>query len=217
MKQIILILITLLTFSWQIIAQEISGPKISFQHGDITLYADEDTCSLVSVHKIDSLEVLRLDDGRSNKWHNEKLTGPYKKQCYLNSGYDLGHLTPSHITSYNDTLNYNSFSMMNQAPQLAAFNRGKWSKLEGNVVDSIIKLGGSATVITGVIYDNKNKTYLSGCRIKIPIAWFKILFIRNKTYAWVGSNINGLVTVTSLKNINKMLRMNGNKLVIGSK
>ena len=149
-----------------------------------------------------------------NKWHKEKLSGPYKKQYYTNSGYDLGHLTPSHITSYNDTLNYHSFSMLNQAPQLAQFNRGKWSRLESAVVDTIINKGGDAVIITGVIYNNNKKTYLSGSRVKIPIAWFKVLFIGGQTYAWIGSNINGLITVVTLENVNKMLSMNGNKLII---
>jgi DNA/RNA endonuclease G (NUC1) len=39
-------------------------------------------------------------------------------------------LTPSDITSYSKVVNHNSFSLYNQAPQLAGFNRGKWSRLE---------------------------------------------------------------------------------------
>ena len=213
MKNILTLLCLLIWITT--IGQTITGPQIKFAHGDLTLYIDQDTCSLVSVHRVDSLEILKLDDGRSDKWHREKISGPYKKQYYINSGYDLGHLTPSHITSYNDTLNYHSFSMLNQAPQIAAFNRGKWSRLESIVIDSIVKSGRSAVVITGVIYDNNKKTYLAGSRVKIPIAWFKILYIGDKTQAWVGSNVNGLVTVTSVDNINKMLSMNGNKLTIG--
>lgn len=213
MKKAITIFILVL-MALSLFAQRVEGPKFKYEHGDLTIYADKDTCSQVTIHKVSSDEILKLDEGRSNKWHKEKLSGPYKKQYYTNSGYDLGHLTPSHITSYNDTLNYHSFSMLNQAPQLAQFNRGKWSRLESAVLDTIINKGGDAVIITGVIYNNNKKTYLSGSRVKIPIAWFKVLFIGGQTYAWIGSNINGLITVVTLENVNKMLSMNGNKLII---
>jgi len=193
---------------------DILGPKIKYDHGDLVLYSDEDTNSFVSVHKVSQEEILKLDEGRSNKWHKEKINGPYRKQYYSNSGYDLGHLTPSHITSYDDSLNYQSFSLLNQAPQLAAFNRGKWAHLEGNVVDSIIKLKKDAIVITGVIYNNEHKTFLSGSRIKIPMSFYKVLIIDGKIYCWIGSNLNGLITLTTLDVINDILSKNRNKLRI---
>jgi hypothetical protein len=49
------------------------------------------------------------------------------------------HLTPSDITSYDKVTNHNSFSLYNQAPQLAGFNRGKWARLENSVYDTIRK------------------------------------------------------------------------------
>lgn len=192
----------------------IIGPKIKYDHGDLVLYADKDTNSFISVHTVSYEEILKLDDGRSNKWHREKINGPYKKQFYANSGYDLGHLTPSHITSYNDSLNYHSFSLLNQAPQLAGFNRGKWAHLEENVVDSIIKLKADAIVVTGVIYDNNNLVYLSKSRIKIPMEYYKILIVNGKIYCWIGSNTNGLITITTLGVINDILSKGSNNLKI---
>ncbi len=194
---------------------KIIGPSIKYNHGDLVLYADVDTNSFVSVHSISADEIQRLDEGRSNKWHKEKVNGPYRKQYYSNSGYDLGHLTPSHITSYDDSLNYHSFSLLNQAPQVAAFNRGKWAQLEGDVVDSIIGRGKDAIIITGVVYDNRNKVYLSGSRIKIPISFYKVLIVDGRVYCWIGSNVNGLIAVTSLDVINGILKRNRNKLRIG--
>lgn len=210
-----LIIIMLLAF-FNLGAQQVNiiGPKLKYDHGDLVLYADGDTNSFVSVHSVTSEEILKLDDGRSDKWHKEKVNGPYKKQYYSNSGYDLGHLTPSHITSYDDSLNYHSFSLLNQAPQIAAFNRGKWAQLEGDVADSIIKVGKGAIIVTGVVYDNRHKVFLGGSRIKIPISFYKIIILDGRIYCWIGSNVNGLITVTSLDVINGILKRNRNKLRI---
>ncbi len=194
---------------------KIDSTKFTINHGDLTFYLDKDTASFVSVHKVTYQQVIKLDGKRSDKWHKEKPFGPYNREAYQRSGYDLGHLTPSNITSYNDSLNYHSFSLFNQAPQLAGFNRGKWSQLENYVEQLILKKKLDAIVITGVIYDNKEKTYLSKSRIKIPIAYYKIVvFSNNKVYAWMGSNFNGMITKTDIKTILEMARKNNNKLGI---
>ena len=194
---------------------KIDSTKFTINHGDLTFYLDNDTASFVSVHKVTYKQVIQLDGKRSDKWHKEKPFGPYNREPYQKSGYDLGHLSPSNITSYNDSLNYHSFSFFNQAPQLAGFNRGKWSQLENHVEQLILKKKLDAVIITGVIYDNKKKTYLGKSRIKIPIAYYKVVvFNKRKIYAWVGSNINGTVTKTDIKTILEMAKMNNNKLNI---
>lgn len=191
----------------------VDSTRFTINHGDLTFYLDNDTASFVSVHQVTYKEVIQLDGKRSDKWHKEKPFGPYNREAYQKSGYDLGHLTPSNITSYNDTLNYHSFSFFNQAPQLAGFNRGRWSQLENQVEQLILKKKTDAIVITGVIYDNNKKTYLGKSRIKIPIAYYKIVvFNKKKVYAWMGSNINGAITKTDIKTIVKIANQNGNKL-----
>lgn len=180
----------------------------------MTLYLDVDTNTFISRLDLKYSNFQKLDSDRDNKWFQDTYKGIYSKQFYLHSGYDLGHLTPSHITSYNDTLNHSSFSLFNQAPQLAAFNRGKWAQLEGNVEDTIAKYKVNVTIITGVIYNNKNKTYLGKSRIKMPISYYKILSITTKKllYVWVGSNINGEIVPINMKQLNEMLAINKNKL-----
>lgn len=194
---------------------KIDSAAFTVAHGDITFYMDKDTCSLMSMHKVTYQEVKKLTGNRSDKWHKEKPDGPYKKEPYQYSGYDLGHLTPSNITSYDDSLNYHSFSFFNQAPQLAGFNRGAWAKLESDVEDLILTKKKGATIITGVIYDNKNKDYLDSSRIKIPVMFFKVvIFGKDDVYAWIGSNINGGVTVSSINMIRHIAKMNGNTVKI---
>lgn len=191
----------------------VSGQKFNIEHGDLIFYLDTDTCAAVSIHRITYKQMLLIDGDRSNKWHKEKPYGPYNKNLYKKTGYDLGHLTPSNMTSYNDTINYHSFSLFNQAPQLAAFNRGKWSQLEKKILKDLIKRKTDAIIITGVIYD-KNSKKIKNSRIKIPLSFFKIVVTKSGTECWIGSNINGEIVSTDLKTIMELSKQNGNKLVI---
>lgn len=182
--------------------------NLIINHGDITLYLSNDTSTLASKHTIKYSDFLNLDSDRDDRWFKDTYKGKYSKAPYKYSGYDLGHLTPSHITSYNDTLNHASFSLFNQAPQLASFNRGKWAKLERHVEDSISKYKMDATIITGVIYDINDTTYLSNSRIKIPTSYFKVLIIGDKIYCWIGSNIHGSVIPITLDELNEIFCIN---------
>lgn len=207
MKLLLLFLLSTITLFGQVSFNE---PKSVIKHNELTLYLDSDNNSFISKHELKYNNFLKLDSDRDDKWHSE-IKGPYSKEPYLYSGYDMGHLTPSHITSYNDTLNHHSFSFYNQAPQLAAFNRGKWKRLEMSVEDSISKYKSDVIIITGVIYNETKKVYLGKSKIKIPEMYYKILYIKTKkpiTYIWVGSNKNGEVMVTNIKDLNGVLELN---------
>jgi len=212
MKLLIIFLLTSLTLLGQVSFNE---PKKIIKHNELTLYLDSDNNSFISKHELKYVNFLKLDSDRDDKWHSE-IKGPYTKEPYLYSGYDMGHLTPSHITSYNDTLNHHSFSFYNQAPQLAAFNRGKWKRLEMSVEDSISKYKTDVLIITGVIYDESKKVYLGKSKIKIPEMYYKILCIKLKkpiTYVWIGSNKNGEITKSTIKELNGVLELNKSKLI----
>lgn len=209
----LIVLFTLL--STQFFGQvSFNEPKMVIKHNELTIWLDSDTNSFVTKHELKYSDFKKLDSDRDDNWHNEVYKGPYSKTPYLYSGYDLGHLTPSHITSYNDTLNYHSFSFYNQSPQIASFNRGKWSRLEKSVEDSIKKYHSNVVIITGVIYDNINKTYLNKSRVKIPEAFYKILYIKKQklTYVWIGSNNNGKIINCKIKDLNVVLGINKNNI-----
>jgi len=211
MKILIIFLLTSLTLLGQVSFNE---PKTIIKHNELTLYLDSDNNSFISKHELKYVNFLKLDSDRDDKWHSE-IKGPYSKEPYLYSGYDMGHLTPSHITSYNDTLNHHSFSFYNQAPQLASFNRGKWKRLEMSVEDSISKYKTDVLIITGVIYDESKKVYLGKSKIKIPEMYYKILCVKLKkpiTYVWIGSNKNGEITKSTIKELNGVLELNKSKL-----
>jgi DNA/RNA endonuclease G (NUC1) len=175
------------------------------------LYLSNDTLPMVSRHSV-SYSKFRLDKDRDNNWFQDK----YKKMdkgAYKKTGYDLGHLTPSHITSYDDTLNHRSFSLYNQAPQLAKFNRGNWKSLEASVEDSILKYKSNATIITGVIYDPTCRP-LPNSRITIPSSYFKVLYIGKKVYCWIGSNTSCEVKPITLLELNAIFEKNKMGLTI---
>jgi len=208
----VMMLVTSITYAQTV---SIKGTAFTIKHKDLTFYLDADTNTYISVHQVKHAQLKTLTGVRKDRWHVEWPFGPYKKSYYVNTGYDLGHLTPSKITMYDDSVNYHTFSMFNQAPQLAAFNEHPWERLEMSVIDTILKANADATIITGVIYDNNHKTYLNKSRIKIPINYFKIVVMSNgKVMAWIGSNINGLISVADVKTIIEIAQKNGNKLDI---
>lgn len=209
-KTILLLLMTLLstTLMSQIVATK---NKLILNHGDMILYLSNDTLPMVSRHSV-VFSKFKLDKDRDDNWFQDK----YKKMdkgAYKGTGYDLGHLTPSHITSYDDTLNHRSFSLYNQAPQLAKFNRGNWKSLEASVEDSILKYKSNATIITGVIYDATCKP-LPNSRITIPSSYFKVLYIGKKVYCWIGSNTTCEVKPIKLVELNAIFEKNKMGLTI---
>lgn len=189
--------------------QEITtDSKLKIEHGDLTLYLSRDTCSMVSVHKLKYSDILKLDKDRDDNWFHDTFKSRYKRALYAHSGYDLGHLTPSHITSYNDTINHGSFSLFNQAPQIATFNRGKWASLEKLVEEMIIDCHVDVIVITGVIYNIKNPSFLPESRIPIPSSFYKVLVIESEHYVWLGSNLNANIIPITIDNLNDLFKIN---------
>lgn len=176
------------------------GNKLAIKHGDLVLYPSNDTLPMASRHSI-KFSKFKLDSDRDDRWFQDRYK-KVSKAAYKGTGYDLGHLTPAHITSYDDSLNYNSFSLYNQAPQLARFNRGSWKRLESAVEDSILKYKKDAVVITGVIYDTTPK-YLGSSKIKIPSHYFKCVFVGSYKWCWIGSNdSSGEIRTISLQELN---------------
>jgi len=211
----IFILLSGLSLSQKVIVKN----SLQIDHGDIKLYLDDDTCTMVSKHTITYQEFQKLGTyPRIDRWFDEKWTGKYLKKYYTNTNYDKGHLTPSHITTYDSLLNLNSFSMFNQAPQFKFFNEKNWQELESDVEDTIQKYKSDATIITGVVYNEKNKTFLKGSRIKIPTHYFKVLYIGKKQWVWIGENVEDKtkcqVKVIKLSDLNVIFKKNSMKLSI---
>ena len=153
-----------------------------------------------------------------DKWFDDTYKGKFKKKYYHKTKRDLGHLTPFKATSYSLETALNSFSSYNQAPQDYYFNEHTWNEFEQDVLDTISKYKMSSCIMTGVIYNNNNPTYLPNSKIKIPTYFFKVLFIGDKRYYWIGDNTPGIdnpIKVTTLEELNKMFIDNNMDLRIG--
>lgn len=204
-----------------IFTQTISGnsKNLVIKHKDITLYLDTDTSTMVSKLNFKYSNYSKLkSNARCDCWFLDSLDKLKEKnyEVYIKSGFDRGHLTPSHITTYDTVVNRYSFSLFNQAPQYSYFNQHPWEKLEQRTEKIIDSLKQDATIITGVIYNEKSKTYLG--KIKIPTHYYKILTIGKNQWVWIAQNSakkeECVVKQTTLKDLNSVFVKNKMKLKI---
>lgn len=94
---------------------------------------------------------------------------------YRKSGYDRGHLAPAADMSWSPGAMRESFYYSNISPQLPAFNRGIWKKLESQVrqwaqTDSVLY------VVTGPVLTDSLKS-LPGSVVTVPDYFFKALMV----------------------------------------
>ena len=118
---------------------------------------------------------VAMKEDRCNCFKSDKnvITKSASKNDYLNSGFDLGHLSPAADNNINSKSNKESFRMSNISPQLPGFNRGVWKQLEEWVRDQAT-LYGSVYVITGPVFVNNLGT-IGKNEVTIPGYYYKIL------------------------------------------
>lgn len=216
-KIILFIIVMFITMSSVLSQKIVTKSKLVIKHTDMTLYLTSDTNTMVSVQELTYDNFLKIGkvnrDSLGDKWFDDTFKGKFKLKYYTNTGYDKGHLTPFKATSYSVETAINSFSSYNQGPQDGFFNKNTWKQLERSVLDTITKYKLDATIITGVIY-NKKPTYLSKSKIKIPIYYYKALFIGDKRYYWLGDNKQDfykkgdIIPISSLEELNKLFKSN---------
>lgn len=95
---------------------------------------------------------------------------------FLGSGYDRGHLAPAADFRWHKKLLSESFYYTNIAPQLTAFNRGAWAKLETMVREFAIDAN-EVYIITGSILHQKLPKLLQGSyQVSVPYYFYKIVY-----------------------------------------
>lgn len=94
-----------------------------------------------------------------------------KPSDYEGTGYDKGHQDPAEENSWDVTVERDSFSMANMAPQVPGLNRQGWARLE-ETVRSWTAERGPLTVFTGPVLAG-SKTIGSG--VAVPSAFWKVI------------------------------------------
>ena len=97
-------------------------------------------------------------------------------KSYRGTGYDRGHLKPAAISKTSKDEMRESFLMSNISPQRDRFNRVVWKKYEG-YERKLLKKYGNVIVYTGTILPKGLPRKLKGCKITIPKAYFKSIFL----------------------------------------
>ncbi len=121
-------------------------------------------------NEIQSGSVERSDNFRADR---NLSTGSASLSDYRGSGFDRGHLAPAGDMKWDPEAMSESFLMSNMSPQLPAFNRGVWKKLETEVRNWAIEKD-SIYVITGPVLSPID-SFIGENQVGIPPYYYKVL------------------------------------------
>lgn len=115
-------------------------------------------------------------------------TGSAELSDYKGSGYDRGHLCPAADMKQSDRAMSETFYLSNMSPQVPAFNRGVWAKLEAEVRSKIKTREDTLYVITGPIFLGADQT-IGKNEVTVPTFYFKVFYTPGKdTTAYILPN-----------------------------
>ena len=114
---------------------------------------------------------------RTNYFQEDQILGKYSPSTndYYASGYDKGHLIPAADISSDSLSMHDSFLMSNVSPQIPAFNRGLWKRLEHQVREWSCQYD-SIYVITGAVLDD-NLTSIGKRKVAVPDYYYKSILL----------------------------------------
>jgi endonuclease G len=112
---------------------------------------------------------------RSDNFKEDPLvtSGTASDRDYAKSGYDRGHLAPAADMRWSEISMNESFYYSNMSPQIPAFNRGIWKKLEEKVRDWAVALD-SILIVTGPIL-TPNLSRIGSNQVSIPQYYYKAI------------------------------------------
>ena len=125
---------------------------------------------VITKEEIESGYVERTDNFRADA---SISTGSAELKDYRGSGFDRGHLAPAGDMKWNPVAMSESFLMSNMSPQVPAFNRGVWKRLEEQVRDWAVEKD-SLFVITGPVLGTLD-TFIGENEVGVPGSYFKVL------------------------------------------
>jgi endonuclease G len=106
-------------------------------------------------------------------------TGTATDNDYKRSGYDRGHLAPAADMSWSAQAMKESFYYSNISPQVPAFNRGIWKRLEEQV-RRWAQQDTSVYIVTGPVLA-ENLPSIGTNRVSVPAYFYKALLVYRNT------------------------------------
>jgi endonuclease G, mitochondrial len=142
------------------------------------VYEDEHKQSKWLAYKLGS-DMTTGDESRSSRFFIDTLvvSGTATDTDYKGSGFDRGHLVPAGDMAFCEIAMKESFYYSNISPQLPAFNRGIWKKLEANVRDYSQNLH-EIYVVTGPVLSD-GLTTIGDNKVSIPEYFYKVVMVYN--------------------------------------
>jgi endonuclease G, mitochondrial len=137
---------------------------------------------------------------RSNRFIADPMvpTGTATNNDYKGSGYDRGHLAPAADMTWSEITMMESFYFSNISPQVPAFNRGIWSKIE-DLVRLWAKEYNAVYVITGPVLRDSLPT-IGNNKVSVPESFYKVILYYNKPdYKAIGFIIPNKASVEPLQ------------------
>ena len=156
-----LLLITLLTFCIDIIAQDLDyhpykvGDNQILEYTQFSLSYNEqhEQADWVSYELTAEEVAAKLDRCDCFNTDDNVATGSSSEKDYSSTGFDKGHLCPAADNNISEQANKESFLMSNMSPQLPQFNRGIWADLESWVRKQATEYQ-KLYVVTGPVFVN---------------------------------------------------------------
>lgn len=104
-----------------------------------------------------------------------RLTAEESATCldYEDSGFDRGPLVPREDMNRSRAAQASTFFLSNMAPQIPAFHRGPWMRLE-QLVRTYAKQYGEVFIFTGATFEPPSPMVPSG-RVAVPARFYKII------------------------------------------
>jgi endonuclease G len=172
------------------------------QHKAYTLsYNEEDEQASLVAYVLSGQQLASAHFERTNKFLKDPQvkTGSADNEDYDGSGYDRGHLAPAEDMSWSKETMKESFYYSNMSPQVPAFNRGAWRRLEellrywSSAYDSIY-------VVTGPVLTPGLPT-IGHDKVAVPQYYYKVVLEYNpKGVKGIGFLLPNEESAATLKN-----------------
>lgn len=143
------------------------------------LYSEANEQANWVAYELTKDETNRVFD-RTDKFIPDPLvkTGTANDNDYSGSGYDRGHLAPAADMGWSSSSMAESFYYSNMSPQLPAFNRGIWKKLEEQVRTWAIEYN-SVSIVTGPVLSSGLKS-IGPDKVSVPNYYYKVVLDYNE-------------------------------------